>query len=87
MKTEAHGANHVPHYNSSGSSPPPMLTQGQLAEWLCITPRTLEIWRLKGSGPSFRRVGKGVRYSVEEVQAWLDAECPLVSSTAEECTP
>ncbi len=85
MTTASDGA-HAPANESSGNSPPPLLTQGQLAEWLCVTPRALEIWRLKGTGPPFRRIGKGVRYERDRVQAWLDIDCPSVSSTAEEGT-
>lgn len=86
MTTESKGAAHAPAHASSGNSPPPLLTQNELSEWLNLTPRTLEIWRLKGTGPSFRRIGKGVRYERDKVQDWLSNNCPLVASTAEEGT-
>jgi DNA-binding CsgD family transcriptional regulator len=34
-----------------------LLTNQQTAELLGIKPNTLEIWRLKGRGPLFRKLG------------------------------
>jgi hypothetical protein len=48
------------------------LTEPQLAEWLAISPRTLQQWRFVGRGPKFVKVGAAVRYSPEAVADWLE---------------
>ncbi|MDG3014148.1 hypothetical protein [Speluncibacter jeojiensis] len=35
--------------------------------------QTLAVWRMKGAGPKFIRMGRHVRYRWEDVDAWLDA--------------
>lgn len=53
-----------------------LLTNQQTADLLGIKSNTLEIWRLHGKGPVFRKLGTGksapVRYADTDVQAWLD---------------
>lgn len=44
------------------------------AEFVGMRPNTLEIWRTKGEGPPYRKVGRAVRYVEAEVIAWLDAQ-------------
>lgn len=43
----------------------------QLAESLNIRVTTLAEWRSKGIGPVFHKVGRAVRYTEEDVDAWL----------------
>jgi len=50
---------------------PTFLTEAQVAERLAISPRTLQMWRVKGGGPVFTKVGAAVRYSPEAVADWL----------------
>ncbi len=50
---------------------PQLLTQAQLSEMLQIPVRTLEDWRLIGSGPPYIKLGRHVRYSAEAVSLWL----------------
>jgi hypothetical protein len=38
------------------------------AEKLGVRPRTMEHWRRQGRGPSFRRVGRVVRYDMRELE-------------------
>ena len=47
------------------------LTTTQVAETLGISGRSLERWRLTGSGPKFIRVGKSVRYASGDISSWL----------------
>ena len=42
-----------------------------LAARLGTTERSLSEWRIKGRGPKYIRVGRGVRYRPEAVDAWL----------------
>lgn len=51
------------------------LTTKEVADYLKITPCTLEGMRMNGSGPPYYKVGpfrkSAVRYSQEDVDAWL----------------
>src|SRR5438552_112947 len=51
------------------------LSSAQVAAMLGIKPTTLEIWRHKGKGPRFVKLGPakqaGVVYSRSEVQHWM----------------
>ncbi len=51
-----------------------LLDNAGTAGLLDIRPNTLEIWRTKGEGPPYRKVGRAVRYVEAEVIAWLDAQ-------------
>jgi excisionase family DNA binding protein len=44
-----------------------------LAERLGVSRRTIEDWRLHGTGPRFVRVGRRVAYREADVAAWLEA--------------
>lgn len=51
----------------------PRLTNDQAAEYLGITPRTLEVWRCTGRyGIPFIKVGRLVRYRQTDLDAFLD---------------
>jgi DNA-binding transcriptional regulator YiaG len=49
------------------------LTQDQLSEFLLVPVRTLENWRQRKFGPPYIKIARRVRYSVESVEAWLQA--------------
>lgn len=51
---------------------PALMTTQQAAAWLCVSPRTLEDWRLRGGGPFFRKLGRSVRYALSDLQAFID---------------
>jgi len=51
-------------------APQPMLTQGQVAEMLNVSAKSVENWRLKGTGPAFYRIEGQVRYEIRDVRAW-----------------
>lgn len=59
-----------------------LISPATLAERLGTTERSLSEWRIKGRGPNFIRVGRGVRYRPEAVDAWLLAQ--EYASTSEE---
>lgn len=52
------------------------LTPAQLAERIQIEVRTLEAWRYRRVGPPFVRVGRTVRYPINELEKWLEAQKP-----------
>ena len=49
---------------------PTFLTQRELAELLRLPERTLEDWRLTHTGPPYLKLGRHVRYDVQDVLAW-----------------
>ena len=51
---------------------PEVLTPDQVATLLTVSPRTVEDWRAKGNGPTYRSLnGKQVRYLKQDIFAWL----------------
>ena len=51
-----------------------LLTNEQAAEYIGITPRTLEVWRsTKRYVISYIRVGRKIRYRREALDAFLDS--------------
>ncbi|MGK2872969.1 MAG: helix-turn-helix transcriptional regulator [Alphaproteobacteria bacterium] len=49
-------------------------TQGGTAKILRLSERTLERWRLEGTGPVYRKFGKRVLYARADIIAWADAQ-------------
>lgn len=49
------------------------LTTSEAAALLRLAPRTLERFRLEGSGPRFRKLGRRVVYAEGDLAAWADA--------------
>ena len=41
------------------------------AEFLTVKPQTLSVWRLKGSGPPFHKIGRCVRYSIADLRDYI----------------
>lgn len=56
---------------------PRMLTTAEAAAFLRLSPRTLERFRVEGSGPRYLKAGAGKRarvlYDPEELRSWLAA--------------
>lgn len=46
------------------------LTEQDLAKRWKISVKTLQDWRLRGNGPVFLKLGKSVRYPLEEILAY-----------------
>jgi len=59
------------------------LTNDEAAEFLRLSPRTLEKQRVIGGGPRFRKFGRRVMYSVADLEAWADARSFEVTSDPE----
>lgn len=48
-----------------------LLTPAQVADILQMKERTLEVWRRRGQGPPWQKVGtRAVRYSEAKLRAW-----------------
>ena len=50
---------------------PHFLTQHEVAELLRVPERTLEDWRLTHSGPPYLKLGRHVRYDLQDVLTWV----------------
>ena len=57
-----------------------LLTTRQAAERLGLSPRTLERYRVTGEGPRFRKIGRWVRYTPEDLVQWLES-CARTSTS------
>lgn len=52
--------------------PPRFLRTKEAAEFLSLSPRTLEKHRTYGTGPVYRKLGGRVVYPVDDLEAWAD---------------
>lgn len=72
-------------YSGHVSPPEPLpsrLNEKQLAERWGVSVRTLQAARVKGCGVAFIRIGRAVRYRMEDVVAYEQAQ--LRTSTSEQ---
>ena len=51
----------------------PYMDTRQAAAYLGLSRRSLEKWRLNGSGPTFRRFGRRRLYHLADLDAWAAA--------------
>jgi len=49
------------------------LSNDEAAQVLKLSPRTLEKFRVIGGGPRYRKLGRRVVYSVQDLEAWAEA--------------
>ncbi|HUN12441.1 MAG TPA: helix-turn-helix domain-containing protein [Rhabdaerophilum sp.] len=68
-------------YPNPALLPPRFLRTKDAAEFLGLSPRTLEKHRTYGTGPLFRKLGGRVVYAIDELEAWADKG--TVSSTSD----
>lgn len=58
-------------------TPPKLLTNSEAATMLGLKPTTLEIWRTRGKGPKFIKLGVSkqapIRYSEAVIIAWIES--------------
>lgn len=45
----------------------------EAAAYLKVSPGTLEVWRCKGRGPRYSKLGKVVVYDVRDLDAFLES--------------
>lgn len=57
---------------AAAAQPQRYLTNDEAAEYLRLSPRTLEKQRVIGGGPKFRKFGRRVMYAVADLDAWAD---------------
>lgn len=49
----------------------PWMTTENAAAYLSVSPGTMHNWRSKGAGPTYRTVGRIVRYHRDDLDAFL----------------
>ena len=52
------------------ANPHQTLTTQEAADWLSLSRRTLETWRMTGNGPRYLKLGRSVRYSRTELESF-----------------
>ncbi len=50
-----------------------LLSNEKAADFLGVASSTLPRWRWSRTGPPFLRVGRSIRYRVEDLQSWLES--------------
>lgn len=51
---------------------PDLLTPAEAAQYLRVEPGTLQQWRWAGTGPTYVKVGRSVRYPLDQLADWLE---------------
>jgi helix-turn-helix protein len=59
--------------SAEDTNAPLFQTEQQVADYLCQSIRTIQKWRVNGSGPCFYKFGQSVRYRSDEVFEWANA--------------
>lgn len=57
----------------TSSNPDALLREQDAADFLSLSVRTLQSWRLRLAGPPFVQIGRAVRYRRRDLIAWIDA--------------
>jgi hypothetical protein len=61
------------HSATIGADPDALLTEVQTARILNLSTRTLQAWRIRGSGPAFVQAGRAIRYRRRDLCSWISA--------------
>ena len=69
--------------HSAAAQPQRYLTNDEAAEYLRLSPRTLEKQRVIGGGPRFRKFGRRVLYAIADLEAWADEHAYGMTSDPE----
>ena len=67
--------------------PSPYLTTKAAAQYLLLSPNTLEKYRVLGGGPRFRRHGRRVVYFKDDLDAWSQRRAYTSTSHADQDQP
>ena len=58
------------------------MTEKQAARLLSLSHRTLQAWRRTGSGPSFIKFGRAIRYRQQDILGWAGCRAHTHASSA-----
>lgn len=56
---------------TSNTSQEALLNEAQAANYLNVSVRTLQQWRMSGRGPLFTKLSRAVRYRVADLEAYV----------------
>lgn len=59
---------------------PKLLNTEALADYIGVSPHTLERWRINGGGPAFLKAGRRVLYCSKDINTWLSNSRHLSTS-------
>ena len=62
------------------TAPRSLLDPAAAAHYLDLSAWTLAEWRCKGNGPRYFKVGNRIRYSLAELNSWLEARAGASTS-------
>lgn len=51
-----------------------MVTTEQAAAMLNLKKNTLELWRLRGTGPAYVKLGRAVRYRLSDLESYIESQ-------------
>lgn len=57
-----------------------LLTTLEASQYLHVSPRTLEKWRLVGGGPRYRKLIHRVVYTQDDIDTWVDEQARTSTS-------
>ena len=57
------------------------MTTREAAAYMGLKDNTLEIWRLRGTGPKFVKFGRAVRYRIADLEKYIEGQ--IRQSTSE----
>lgn len=60
--------------SAASADPADLLNPPKLAEQLGVPEKTLAVWRSRGLGPKYLKVGRHARYRQSDVDTWLTAQ-------------
>jgi excisionase family DNA binding protein len=52
----------------------PFASPEELARMLNVPVRTIYAWRTKGQGPPGYKIGKHIRFRLEDIDSWLEGQ-------------
>ncbi|MCM0755302.1 helix-turn-helix domain-containing protein [Desulfovibrio aminophilus] len=61
--------------------PTPKLTTVEAAAYLRLQPGTLEVWRCRGRGPAYQKLGRRVVYDRSDLDAFARAHTVLTTDS------
>ncbi len=67
---------------SSSTDSDGLLTEAQAADYLKLSIRTLQSWRIKKVGPAFVRAGRAIRYRRYDLLVWIKLQTIESSQSA-----
>jgi hypothetical protein len=64
-----------------------LLTEAEASEFLKLSVRTLQAWRIRVAGPAFVQVGRAIRYRRRDLIVWIEANTVSPSRVNSAVTP